>query len=38
MINFLIRNSDAKRLTINYGRFWNFQIILDNAKDFDRLC
>ena len=24
--------SDAKRLTINYARFWNFQIILDNAK------
>ena len=30
--------SDARRLTINYARFWNFQIMLDNAKNFDRLC
>ena len=25
--------SDAKRLTINYARFWNFQIILDKLKN-----
>ena len=29
--------SDARKPTMNYARFWNFQIMLDNAKNFDRL-
>ena len=28
-------SSDATKLTINYARFWNFQIMLDSAKNFD---
>ena len=31
-------SSDVSRATILYAKFWIFQIMVDNANYFDRLC